>query len=302
MVSREWRTADVNGSGTEPRLMGRTCFGLVFALLLLLSGCAVHRGTLHEIEKGQTLWRISQVYDVELDTLLKVNDIDNPSTVRAGTNIVIPGAERVRDVPATPQRTVQRSTSSTSSSAASTDNPAPETNSNSSSDRTTGNNSSPSSSSAPSDPGGSTDPEPEPGDAESNAEAPTQYFDPVWPCEGRLASRFKKSKGPTERGIRIHTSEGSLVKAAEEGNIKLAGSWDKMPELGKIVIIFHSHDFTTVYAHLKSLNVSEGETVNRGQPIGAVGQTGAVDRAMCYFEVRYELEPRDPLIFLGEST
>lgn len=240
------------------------------------------------------------MYDVELDTLLKVNDIDDPSTVRAGTKIMIPAADRVREVPSTPRRTGRRSTNPPSSS--STGNSAPESNTNSSTDRTTTGNNSSVSSSSPSNSGGSTDPESEPEDSDSNVDAPTQYFDPVWPCEGRLASRFKKSKGPTERGIRIHTSEGSLVKAAEEGNIKLAGSWEKMPELGKIVIIFHSHDFTTVYAHLKSLNVSEGETVNRGQPIGTVGQTGAVDRAMCYFEVRYELEPRDPLIFLGEST
>jgi murein DD-endopeptidase MepM/ murein hydrolase activator NlpD len=130
----------------------------------------------------------------------------------------------------------------------------------------------------------------------------SNYFDPVWPCEGRLASRFNRDKFPTHRGIRIHTSEESLVRAAEKGNIQLAGTFEGMPGLGKIVIIFHSHDFQTVYAHLKELKVSEGEAVDRDQPIGVAGSTGDVNRPMCYFEIRYKVEPRDPLIFLGERS
>jgi len=267
--------------------------GLLVIFLLLGAGCAVHRGTIHEIEEGQTLWRISQVYGVELNTLLEVNGIEDPASVRAGTDIIIPGADRVREVPSTPQRTARQADDSRPSPDLD-ENESRGSNSSSSSNSGGLNQESNTSSSAPSSESSAA--------SKSNDEAPTRYFDPVWPCDGRLASRFKKDEGPAERGIRIHTSEGSVAKAAEEGNIKLAGSWDKMPELGKIVIIFHSHDFTTVYAHLKSLSVSEGETVSRGQPIGTVGQTGAVDRSVCYFEVRYELEPRDPLIFLGEST
>ncbi len=269
---------------------------LLMLIFLFVGGCAVHRGVKHEIREGQTLWRISKVYGVELNTLLKVNNIENPSTVRAGTEIVIPGASRVRDVPSTPRQAARRSSSSQSKPDESSESNVTSASNSGGTDQNPTSSSPTRRSERSKNPTSSADP------SGSNRGNPSQYFDPVWPCDGRLASRFEKNQGPAKRGIRIHSSEGSLVKAAEEGNIKLAGSWDKMPELGKIVIIFHSHDFTTVYAHLKSLKVSEGETVNREQTIGTVGQTGEVDRSLCYFEVRYELEPRDPLIFLGEST
>lgn len=255
-----------------------------------MGSCAIRRGPLHEVETGQTLWRISQVYDVKLDTLLKVNDIEDPTAVKPGTRIIIPGAGELRDVPASPQQAARKDPSgggSTTADAETSSPPEPSSSSGGATDRE-----------------GSGESDGPPASSSASGEEPPggSYFDPVRPCDGRLASRFDKDKGPSHRGIRIHTSEGNLVKAAEEGNIKLAGSWDQMPELGKIVIIFHSHDFTTVYAHLKSLNVSEGETVERDEPIGTVGRTGNVDRPVCYFEVRYKLEPRDPLIFLGEST
>lgn len=280
---------------------------------MVLTACAIRRGIVHEVERGQTLWRISQVYDVQLKTLMDVNDIENARRVKAGQSIVIPGASEPREVPASPQRRVAkksdnsvRSDAGSNSTYESTSTPSSsESNDNesiasdrelSSSDETTvsdSRNSSPSTR--------ETSPRSSTG-ATSDSGDEGVYFDPVWPCDGRLASRFDKEAGPSKRGIRIHTSEGSSVKAADGGNIKLAGEWDKMPDLGKIVIIFHSNDFTTVYAHLKSVKVSEGTTVERGESIGTVGRSGDVSKSMCYFEVRYKLEPRDPLIFLGEPS
>lgn len=294
--------------------MKRNCCGVVLILLLtgILAGCAIRRGVVHEVEQGQTLWRIAQVYDVRLDTLMQVNDITNARRVEAGTRIVIPGAATPRDVPSSPQRRVARSTSSPVASDAGntgTYDPPDSTARTSSSTASTA----PSSTESTTDSsaaglnetatGGSAEEKTRDSSQSEGASSGDQvYFDPVWPCRGRLASRYDKNGGPTKRGIRIHTSTGSTVRAADAGNIKLAGEWEKMPDLGKIVIIFHSNNFTTVYAHLKSVKVSEGSKVKRGQPIGTVGRSGDVSQPMCYFEVRYKLEPRDPLIFLGEPS
>lgn len=271
----------------------RTC-GLVLLIALLLSACAVRRGVIHKVKEGQTLWRISRVYNVKINTLLEVNDIDDPRTVRPGTEIVIPGAEGRETVPSTPSRVAQNSDDRNNTKSRSSSD---EVN-NERSTRIPPDSSLPEQESTNETKGGSDRDQESPNDKEKSD--PSNYFDPVWPCEGQLASRFDKNGGPTQRGIRIHSEQGGLVKAAEEGNIKLAGSWEKMPQLGKIVIVFHSHDFTTVYAHLDDVRISEGESVSRGDIIGEVGRSGDVDRAMCYFEVRYNLEPRDPLIFLGE--
>lgn len=261
---------------------------LLGSFVLMVVGCAARRGVDHEIKKGQTLWRISRVYRVKLDTLLEVNDIEDPTEILPGTKITIPGAERRRTVPRSPGMRITRSESQSNDHSSDNQEKAP--------DRIK-----PGSNKLPS----------KQENKEQRAQAKksnrpldqaANYFDPVWPCKGRIISSFKKIKGPTKRGLLIQTNEGSVVKAAEDGNVKMAGSWKKMPELGKIVIIFHSNNFTTVYAHLGEIRVSEGELINKGQVLGTVGRIGTVDRSACYFEVRYELEPRDPLIFLGKQT
>ncbi|MFB6346368.1 MAG: peptidoglycan DD-metalloendopeptidase family protein [bacterium] len=277
-------------------------FASTVIVAFLLTSCAIRRGVVHNVKQGQTLWRIAQVYDVELNTLMEVNNISNVRHIEPGTRIVIPGVSDQRTVPASPQRRVNRGrskegTAGSSTSSNNENTTSPENNntrSTSQSENPSDNNQNDQASESRSTP----DP------PSNNESAPEEavYFDPVWPCEGRLASRFDKEAGPSKRGIRIHTTKGSTVRAADDGNIKLAGEWEKMPDLGKIVIIFHSNDFTTVYAHLKSVKVSEGSKIERGEPIGTVGRTGDVKQPMCYFEVRYKLEPRDPLIFLGESS
>jgi len=60
-------------------------------------------GVYHIMEKGQTLWRISKVYGVSVETLMKINKITDPSRIKVGTPIFIPGARVKKDVPSTVQ-------------------------------------------------------------------------------------------------------------------------------------------------------------------------------------------------------
>lgn len=147
------------------------------------------------------------------------------------------------------------------------------------------------------------------GDAKSssggNDEVPPSSeidFSPVWPVKGRLIQRFRSRDKAAGRGIRIEAPLGSKIKAIETGNIKLAGQWDAEEALGKIIIIYHNQEFASVYAHLDNLTVSEGESVERGQIIGEVGKSGMVDKPQCYLEIRYNLVPKDPMLFLEDSS
>jgi murein DD-endopeptidase MepM/ murein hydrolase activator NlpD len=54
----------------------------------------------------------------------------------------------------------------------------------------------------------------------------------------------------------------------------------------------------TAYAHLGKIAVSKGDFVDRGQPLGTVGQTGAVSRPQVYFEVRKNKKPVNPAPYL----
>lgn len=69
---------------------------LSFALLSF-SGCA-GPGVYHTVKKGETLWRISKTYGVELQEVAEINNIKDPTDIKAGARIFIPGASKARKV------------------------------------------------------------------------------------------------------------------------------------------------------------------------------------------------------------
>lgn len=56
------------------------------------SGPVMAGGIYHKVLSGETLWRISQMYNVDLDTLVNVNRIPNVAKIEKGQLIFIPGA------------------------------------------------------------------------------------------------------------------------------------------------------------------------------------------------------------------
>lgn len=70
-----------------------------FLLLLSLTGClAAHRGVIHTVDRGETLWRICQAYGVDMQEIAELNNIKDPTEIKAGRRIFIPGVRRVRKV------------------------------------------------------------------------------------------------------------------------------------------------------------------------------------------------------------
>jgi len=259
--------------------------GIVALLVLTVMGCAVQRGIYHEVRKGQTLWQISRAYDVDLDLILRANRVENARQVQVGTLVFIPGATRQQSVPI--NRRASRSSSSRNSKGAGVN------------DRSSGNTGSSATDNSP----GKTKRIKPPGTESKNTQSGD--FKPVWPCDGRIVSRFDKGGDPTKQGVMMHVSPNSDVKAMEAGTIRLAGRVDDPRELeqfGKLVMVFHNDNFVSVYAHLDKINVNKGDDVSKGEVIGTAGQTGYVDQASCYFQIRYKVKPRDPLLFLGEPA
>ncbi|MDX2249493.1 MAG: M23/M56 family metallopeptidase [Bacteroidia bacterium] len=73
------------------------------------------------------------------------------------------------------------------------------------------------------------------------------------------------------RGIDIMAKTGTPVMATASGKVTKAGSYGLY---GNMVIINHGEGFETLYAHLNTIKVKEGETVNIEAIIGEVGNTG----------------------------
>jgi murein DD-endopeptidase MepM/ murein hydrolase activator NlpD len=65
------------------------------------------------------------------------------------------------------------------------------------------------------------------------------------------------------------------------------------------VYLDHGRGLTTIYGHLSSLSVSQGEAVEHRQVIGAVGQTGNATSPHLHFEVLRNGRAVDPVPLLG---
>ncbi|HEX7155972.1 MAG TPA: peptidoglycan DD-metalloendopeptidase family protein [Burkholderiaceae bacterium] len=114
----------------------------------------------------------------------------------------------------------------------------------------------------------------------------------TWPAAGKLLERFDAARN---KGIDIGGSLGSSVVAANDGQIVYVGSG--LRGYGNLVIIKHTDDYVSAYAHNQQILVKQGQTVKRGQPIAELGQTDAPDPRL-HFEIRRKGKPVDPLAYL----
>jgi murein hydrolase activator len=67
--------------------------------------------------------------------------------------------------------------------------------------------------------------------------------------------------------------------------------------MGRMVVIDHQDGYYSVYAHLGSLDVSRGQTVDAGAPLGSSGPLPG-GRNGCYLEIRRAGAPVDPMEYL----
>jgi murein DD-endopeptidase MepM/ murein hydrolase activator NlpD len=67
---------------------------------------------------------------------------------------------------------------------------------------------------------------------------------------------------------------------------------------GNLIVLRHSEEFVSVYAHNQANLVEEGTWVEKGQIIGKVGQTGRATGPHLHFEIRKNNKAVDPMLFL----
>ena len=115
----------------------------------------------------------------------------------------------------------------------------------------------------------------------------------VWPALGPITSYFEPSH---PLGIDIAQSEGSVV-AATDGIVVFAGG-DPCCSYGLYVVVESPEGIFTLYGHLESISVTQGQRVRQGQPLGTVGCTGYCFGTHLHFEVIDGGVRRDPLSYL----
>ena len=114
-----------------------------------------------------------------------------------------------------------------------------------------------------------------------------------WPVKGRLAQKFGSPRAEgTWDGVLIDASEGMEIKAVTRGKVVYA-EW--LRGYGLLIIIDHGQGYMTLYAFNQSLYKRIGDTVEAGDVIASVGQSGGRSQAGLYFGIRKKGVPIDPL-------
>ena len=120
------------------------------------------------------------------------------------------------------------------------------------------------------------------------------------PTQGRFSSGFGGRYHPILHTARMHTGvdiaapHGSPIVAADSGTVIFAGT---KRGYGNTVIIQHSKDMSTLYAHGSRIATQVGVKVKRGELIMYVGSTGMSTGNHCHFEVRINGNPVNPMSY-----
>lgn len=131
----------------------------------------------------------------------------------------------------------------------------------------------------------------------TNVAAPSQKF--FWPVSYKQCyiSQYFGNEGHT--GIDFAASIGSPVYASADGTVCEVMYSDK--SYGNRIKINHGNGVITLYAHLSTIDVKEGDVVTAGSVIGAVGSTGNSTGPHTHYEVRVNGVQVDPAPYLGYS-
>jgi murein DD-endopeptidase MepM/ murein hydrolase activator NlpD len=110
----------------------------------------------------------------------------------------------------------------------------------------------------------------------------------IWPAPGQVVGSFG-SKGA--KGIDIANSAGTAVTAAANGTVAYANN--TLRNYGNLIIVRHSGNYMTIYAHNRRILVKQGQTVRQGEKISEMGPQPD-GRVALYFEVRAGGTPVNP--------
>lgn len=113
-------------------------------------------------------------------------------------------------------------------------------------------------------------------------------FDYCVPVCGTLSSGFGYREHPVEGEERFHygvdlaADTGTEIDAFADGTVSAVG---ESSSYGKYLMVAHTGNYSTLYAHCSAVCVSSGAAVREGQKIAEVGQTGIATGPHLHFEL-----------------
>ncbi|MDA3803065.1 MAG: LysM peptidoglycan-binding domain-containing M23 family metallopeptidase [Patescibacteria group bacterium] len=208
---------------------------------------------LYTVESGDSMSRISNLYDIEISEITEKNDLNNNEGLKIGQKLILPGASKITysSSNTSSNTTTNTNTSNTSNTNTNTSNKVP-------------------------------------------AATAVDSTSMVWPTEGhRITQYFNWS----HNGLDIANKIGTPIYAADAGTVEIAATgWNG--GYGNTFLINHGNGKKTRYGHLTSLYVKSGDTVTKGENIGAMGSTGRSTGPHIHFEVVINGTRYNPLNYI----
>lgn len=231
-------------------------------------------GVMHTVRKGQTLARISELYSIPQEEIARQNRIQGGFII-ADQQLIIPGGKPIGDLPPAiasagetlrfteklPARDIQLKLRQLNEQGARA---------------------------------GSVTPVPPSATARATPTAGILQM----PCGNCFYTQYYH---PGHYAVDIQTRGGGPIYASEGGTVIRADASGWNGGYGNVIEVDHGNGLVTLYAHNKELYVKEGDTVERGQQIAWMGNTGLVYGATgihIHYEVRVNGDKKNPLLYL----
>lgn len=127
-------------------------------------------------------------------------------------------------------------------------------------------------------------------------------FDYTTPVAGTLSSPFGYREHPVEGedkfhyGLDIAADTGTAIACFADGEVLAVG---ESSSYGKYLIVDHTGEYSTLYAHCSSICVRSGDTVDQGQTIAEVGETGIATGPHLHFELHQNNTYLNPIYYVS---
>gem|GEM_PF-103276 len=135
--------------------------------------------------------------------------------------------------------------------------------------------------------------------------APKNLSIAEFPTEGPLSSQFglkrffnNQARRP-HSGLDIAASTGTEIKSPLAGKVAAVGNYYFN---GNTVLIDHGQGLISMYCHMDSIKVKQGDNLNANTPIGTVGTTGRSTGPHLHWSMSLNNTRIDPLLFMKSTT
>ncbi|NCC21313.1 MAG: M23 family metallopeptidase [Alphaproteobacteria bacterium] len=296
-------------------LLGAACSGEERALApLTLYGAGSGAGSagMHTVSGGETLYRISERYNLPMRDIIAINDLSPPYMLDVGQRLKLPPPREYTVRAGDTLYGISRLFSAGMNDVARLNDlrapytlktgqtlrlPSPSDEESVATRVTPVRTASPSATTPvpPGKPAVSSGSSPRTPVTEAAPKRASSRF--LMPVSGPVISTYgPKKDGLHNDGINIRAPKGTPVRAAENGVVVYAGR--ELEGYGNLVLVRHADRWMTAYAHLDKVMAARGARVERGATLGTVGSSGSVDEPQLHFEIRRGTEALNPKRYL----